>query len=115
MVLSMAAASCWDYKPNRDPRHPNRTQVSMVDISRAYFNAKKDPDDITHVALPNEDPDPPNMCGLLARHMYGTRCAAEGWQEDCPTRLVEIGFVRYVIRMRARPQRSWTLLHGPRG
>ena len=51
----------------------------MVDISKAYFNAKKDPDDLTYVALPNEDKNCQNMCALLARHMYGTRGAADGW------------------------------------
>ena len=66
----------------------------MVDISRAYFNAKKDPDDLTYVALPDEDPDSQGMCGLLARHMYGTRGSADGWQEECPTSLVEMGFVQ---------------------
>ena len=52
----------------------------MMDISRAYFNAKKGPDDPTYVALPNEDPDSQGMCGLLARHIYGARGAADGWQ-----------------------------------
>ena len=53
---STATASCRGYTHNRDPKHADRTQVSMVDISRAYFNAKEDPADLTYVALPNEDP-----------------------------------------------------------
>jgi len=93
-VLSLATTSCRGYRPNRDPKHADRTQVSMVDISRAYFNAKKDPDDLTYVALPGEDPDSQDMCGLLARHMYGTRGAADGWQEEYSTSLVEMGFVQ---------------------
>ena len=93
-VLSMATTSCKGYRPNRDPKHADRTQVSMVDISRAYFNAKKDPDDLTYVALPSEDPDSQGMCGLLARHMYGTRGAADGWQEEYSTSLVDMGFVQ---------------------
>ena len=28
-----------------DPNSPNRQQISMIDISRAYFNAKTDEDD----------------------------------------------------------------------
>jgi len=89
-VLSLATTSCGDYKPNRDPKHPDRTQISMVDISRAYFHAKKDPDDLTYVALPSEDKDHQTMCGLLARHMYGTRGAADGWQEEYSTTLVSL-------------------------
>ena len=46
------------------------------------------------MALPNEDPNCQNMCALLARHMYGTRCAADGWQEEYSTTLVELGFVQ---------------------
>jgi hypothetical protein len=93
-VLSMATTSTGEYSPNRNPKHPDRTQVSTVDISRAYFNAKKDPEDLTYVALPNEDPNCQNMCALLARHMYGTRGAADGWQEEYSTTLVELGFVQ---------------------
>jgi hypothetical protein len=93
-VLSLATTSTGQYSPNRNPKHPDRTQVSMVDISRAYFNAKKDPDDLTYVALPNEDKNCQNMCALLARHMYGTRGAADGWQEEYSTTLVEMGFVQ---------------------
>ena len=93
-VLSLATTSTSEYSPNRNPKHPDRTQVSMVDISRGYFNAKKDPDDLTYVALPNEDKNCQNMCALLARHMYGTRGAADGWQEEYSTTLVELGFVQ---------------------
>ena len=35
---------------------------------------------VSEEALSNEDPDSQGMCGLLARHMYGTRGAADGWQ-----------------------------------
>ena len=47
---------------------------------------------ITYVALPPEDEDGDEQCGLLKRHMYGTRPAADGWQEECSTTLVELGF-----------------------
>jgi hypothetical protein len=93
-VLSMATTSSGSYRPIRIPDHPNRTQVSMVDISRAYFNAKKDPNDLTYVALPEEEADHSSMCGLLARHMYGTRGAADGWQEEYSTTLVSMGFTQ---------------------
>ena len=32
------------------------------------------------------------MVGLLLRHMFGTRAAADGWQEEYSTFLVSIGF-----------------------
>ena len=32
------------------------------------------------------------MCGLLRRHMYGTRWAADGWQDEYSSTLVELGF-----------------------
>ena len=50
----------------------------MVDISRAYFNAKTDPGNPTYVRLPEEDPDHETHCGVLLRHMYGTQAAAHG-------------------------------------
>ena len=75
------------------PGHANRTQLSFVDIKRAYFNAKiNESDEPTFVALSSEDPDHGTMCGQLFRHMYGTRGAADGWQEEYSTTLIGIGF-----------------------
>ena len=68
-------------------------QLSFVDISRAYFNAKIDPGQEVYVRLPEEDTDHGTMCAMLLRHMYGTRAAADGWQEEYSTFLVEhLGF-----------------------
>ena len=65
----------------------------MVDIKRAYFNATIDPSEPpTFVQLPEEDPDHETMVGQLLRHMYGTRAAADGWQEAYSTFLVSLGF-----------------------
>ena len=64
----------------RDGNSERRTQISAVDISRAYFNASTDESNPTYVALPREDPDHVDKCGLLRKHMYGTRAAADGWQ-----------------------------------
>ena len=44
--------------------------------------------------LPQEDPEHDSMCGLLIRHMYGTRAAADGWQEEYSTAMVRLGFVQ---------------------
>ena len=66
----------------------------MVDISRAYFNAKTSDDDPIYVDLPAEAEAPEGMCALLRRHMYGTRRAADGWQDEYSTRLKEAGFTQ---------------------
>ena len=76
----------------RDAKSERRTQISAVDISRAYFNAETDENSSTYVALPAEDPDHGNKCGLLRRHMYGTRAAADGWQQEYSGFLKSIGF-----------------------
>ena len=80
----------------RDPKSERRTQVSAVDISRAYFNASTDEDKPTYVALPAEDRDHADKCGLLKKHMYGTRAAADGWQQEYSGFLRSIGFVQGV-------------------
>ena len=79
---------CWD------PDSENRTKLLMIDISRAYFNAKTDEEDPTYVELLSEMSAAPGVCGLLRRHMYGTRRAAEGWQNEYSTRMVEAGFIQ---------------------
>ena len=57
-ILSMATTDL-PGKPAhiRDGRSERRTQISAVDISRAYFNAATDDDKPTYVMLPKEDPD----------------------------------------------------------
>ena len=48
------------------------------------------------VRLPEEDPDSATMCAQLLTHMYGTRMAADGWQEEYSTFLISIGFTQGV-------------------
>ena len=92
-VLSLAMTKVGPHCPDWDPASPNRTQISLIDIKRAYFNAKIDArDPPTYVQLPREDPDSDDMVGKLMRHMYGTRMAADGWQEEYSTFLVDLGF-----------------------
>ena len=70
-------------------------QISVVDIKRAYVNAQIDPNEPeAYVQLPPEDPDHDSMCGLLLRHMYGARAAADGWQEEYSTSMVKLGFTQ---------------------
>ena len=100
MVLSMATTKlkganakwtpCWD------PESENRTQIMLVDISRAYFNAKTSDDDPIYVQLPLEAGESATTGALLRRHTYGTRRAAEGWQDEYSSRLVEAGFTQGV-------------------
>ena len=81
------------HQPIWDPLSANRTQLSFVDVKRAYFNAKIEEGDApTFVCLPTEDPEHETMCGRLLRHMYGTRGAADGWQEEYSTMLLSLGF-----------------------
>ncbi len=92
-VLSLAATSIGEHRPNWSPDSDKRTQISMADVKRAYFNAEVDPrDPPTFVELPKEDDDHGLMCARLLRHMYGTRLAADGWQEEYSTLLVSLGF-----------------------
>ena len=96
-VLSMAATDVAGLEKHiRDGKSEMRTQVAVIDISRAYFNAKKDCNiDPTYVELPSEDPArEKGMCGLLQVHMYGTRAAADGWWGEYSNFLMGIGFVR---------------------
>ena len=78
----------------RDASSERRTQISAVDISRAYFNASTDESNPTYVMLPPEDPEHGEKCGLLRKHMYGTRAAADGWQQEYSGFLKGIDFVQ---------------------
>ncbi len=94
-VLSMAATRVGSWQPIWEPTSPHRMQLSFVDISRAYFNAKLDEGQDTYVNLPEEDKDHVECCAKLLRHMYGTRAAADGWQEEYSSFLVEnLGFTQ---------------------
>ena len=68
--------------------------IYIMDISRAYFNAKIEESDPVYVELPPEIDAPLGRCALLQRHMYGTRRAADGWQSECNRSLVEFRFTQ---------------------
>ena len=94
-VLSMAVTSIGEHKPILSPTSPMRSQVSFIDIKRAYFNAKIDEREApTFVRLPEEDEDAATKCAQLLRHMYGTRMAADGWQEEYSVFLISLGFLQ---------------------
>ena len=93
MVLSHAVTDFeGEAKKVYDPKSEHRQQVLLIDISRAYFNAPTSDDKPTYVELPPDLGAAPDMCGLLKRHMYGTKRAAEGWQEEYSQALAEMGF-----------------------
>ena len=79
---------------DRDPESPDRTQLQILDVSRAYFDAATDDQNPTYVELPPEDPDlGTGVCGHLLVHLYGTRRAAEGWHTEYSDFLVyDLGF-----------------------
>ena len=94
-VLSFATTTIGSWKPCYDEKSSRCMQIGFLDISRAYFNAKIDADVPTYVQLPAEDKDAGVLCGELLRHMYGTRAAADGWQEEYSSNLVvNMGFVQ---------------------
>ena len=87
-IISMAATDFAGAKKRvRTATSDERTQISFIDISRAYFCASTDPNDPSYVELPAEDPDHETQCGLLFKHMHGTRKAADGWRCECAGRL----------------------------
>ena len=90
-VLSYCATDMDGEKPKcRDGRSPNRIQLSLMDITLAYVNAKCDTAKPTFVELPVEDRDYRSTCGLLLKHMYGTP-AADGWQQEYSNTMIELG------------------------
>ena len=106
----MAAASLKGEKVHdREPDSPSRTQISFVDIARAYFCASTDPNDPTYVELPSEDGGRERgLCGLLLKHMYGTKKAADGWHCEYSGALSDLGFT-------AGMASAWVFRHPSRG
>ena len=93
MVLSHATTSLpGEPKKIWDGDSPDRQMIFFMDISRAYFNAKTDESDPVYVDFPPEFGAPAGTCALLKRHMYGTRRAADGWQSEYSSALIDLGF-----------------------
>ena len=96
-ILMMAASNIGNWRTCREKACEDRTQILILDIARAYFNAKIDEGQHTYVALPPEDPDSGVLSAELLRHMYGTRAAANGWQEEYSSTFVSVlGFAQGV-------------------
>ena len=94
-VVGKAMTRIGSHVPDWNPASATRTQLSFIDVSRAYFNAAiSEHDAPTYVALPAEEENSQDMCARLLRHMYGTRMAADGWQEEYSSMLVKLGFTQ---------------------
>ena len=80
ILSATATKGFWDNRTWRATADSeDRLQISMIDISRAYFNARTTDENPVYVELPPEDPDyGQDLCGRLNVHMYGTRPAADG-------------------------------------
>ena len=91
LLLSAAAA-----KEDRMPKSGRRRlQILMVDIKRAYFNARVDKGSPVYVELPSEDPmSGRGKCGRFNHHLYGARGAAAGWEDEYTAYMCELGFRR---------------------
>ena len=68
--------------------------VSVVDVRRAYFYARARRK--VYVELPPEDwqAGDEERCGLLRVSLYGTRDAAQNWEEEFGSTLKGLGLVR---------------------
>ena len=79
-IFSLAATDVTGRRAHdRRGTSPQRTQISIIDIKRAYFNAVIDDEKPVFVELPDEDPDKARgMCARNLKHMYGTRQAGAG-------------------------------------
>ena len=66
-------------------------KLDFIDVKRAYFQADARRD--VFVKLPEEDMEQ-GMCGKLLKSMYGTRDAAQNWEEEYCAFMVSIGFRR---------------------
>ena len=95
MLLALVASNLPGRpRHSRHPEDEQRTKILLSDISWAYFDARSSDADPIYVQLPHDAGYGPGQCALLKRHMYGTRRAAEGWQDEFSATLVAFGFVQ---------------------
>ena len=93
-IISLAATRIGSHVPNWSKDAVDRTQISLIDVKRAYFNAEiDDSEGTTYVELPVEDPDHLSKCAQFLRHMYGTRAMVSGRGPHVP--------ISFIIQPRA--------------
>ena len=87
-------------------------KLEFIDIRRAFFHAlarRK-----VFVQLPEEDAEE-GMCGRLNKSMYGTRDAAQNWEEHYSQAHIDIGFEQGMAStcvFRHKDKRIMVVIHG---
>ena len=66
-------------------------EIDVVDVSCAYLHAKAKRD--VYIELPDEDKTP-GTCGKLDMSLYGTRDAAQNWEDTYSEIMTDLGFTR---------------------
>ena len=94
--LLLSAAAAKEETTHKGKIGGERLQIALIDVKRAYFNAHVAEDMPICVELPPEDPEHGRLCGRLRRHLYGTRGAAAGWEDEYASFMIEVGFKRGV-------------------
>ena len=86
MLISMAMTEGVGYERGKETEG---MKLEFIDIKRAFFHAQARRK--VYVELPEEDMAP-GKCGKLNKSMYGTRDAAQNWEEHYSNAHLEIGF-----------------------
>ena len=107
MVLTMASIVVPGLRAHvRDPASERRMHILLVDISRAYLNAKTSEEEPVYGDFLTEAGRPERSCGLLRRRKYGTSWAAEGWQDEYSATLISEGSRMEGLRLVCCPTRA---------
>ena len=93
----------------------NRKRIMFIDVSRAYFYAKARRD--VCVEIPQEDWEAGDEwnCGKLNLSMYGTRDAAQNWEQCYQDAFKEMGFkpgLASVCHLHNRERGLKAVVHG---
>ena len=88
-LVSLAASQ-------RNVKYKNIKKLMLIDVSKAYFHAPVKRD--VYIVLPDEALEPHerggHICGKLQYSLYGTRDAAQNWEQAYSLFLVGLGFTQ---------------------
>jgi len=87
MLFSLAVTEGFGFEKGK---RAQGMKLDFIDVRRAYFHAPTRRK--VFVELPPED-DQPGMCGELNQSMYGTRDAAQNWEQAYSEFMASTGFV----------------------
>ena len=68
------------------------TGIMVNDVKRAYFYAPATREIYVELCEEDREPGDEEMCGILNYSMYGTRDAAQNWQIEFTSTLLQMGF-----------------------